>query len=122
MYSGRGSGIIGGGDSMITKTMKVSELTHRRLQALGKKGDSFDMIIATLLNRLDDESGVLAVVKIALSEWMAIKDLDKKFRRQCPEYIGRPANEGESDVLASCIAAAEATTEEALDLLSEEKL
>ena len=107
---------------MITKTMKVSELTHSRLQALGKKGDSFDMIIATLLNRLDDESGVLAVVKIALSEWMAIKDLDKKFRRQCPEYIGRPANEGESDVLASCIAAAEATTEEALDLLSEEKL
>lgn len=35
---------------MDTKTMKVSELTHSRLQALGQKGDSFDTIIATLLD------------------------------------------------------------------------
>ena len=35
---------------METKTMKVSDLTHSRLQALGQKGDSFDMIIASLLD------------------------------------------------------------------------
>lgn len=55
-------GVLGGIITMLKKTIKVSEKTHRRLSLLGDKWESFDNIINKLIDkkvrRLSSENGV----------------------------------------------------------------
>ena len=105
------------GEVMTMKIAKeIAEFFEPKMEAAI---DSLDRVLRPARTRENLEAIIaekLEPVKKALAEWIAIRDIDSKFRPQCEQYIGRKANDMERDEIASFIAGAEQQTEAALKL------